>query len=70
MMWPRILGLKGLLVNWRMKEYKRTIEEMVELGFYSELDNVMEVFAQMVKIEKLARRKTAERQKKQIKFEF
>lgn len=58
------------IVTERMKEYKRTIEEMIEFGFYSELDNVMEVFAQMVNAEKLVREKTAERQRKQIKLEF
>ncbi len=58
------------IVTERMKEYKRTIEEMIEFGFYSELNNVMEVFARMVNAEKLAREKTGERQRKQIKLEF
>ncbi len=67
--WARCKYSKEI-VTARMKEYKRTIEEMIECGFYSELDNVMEVFAQMVNAEKLAREKTAERQRKQIKLEF
>jgi transcriptional regulator with XRE-family HTH domain len=67
--WARSKYAKEI-VKERMKEYKRTIEEMIEFGFYSELDTVMEVFAQMVKIEKSARKKTAERQRKQIKLEF
>jgi len=54
----------------RIREYRRTIEEMIEFGFHSELDNVMEVFAQMVNIEKMVRKKTTELQRKQIKLKF
>jgi len=54
----------------RIREHQRTIEEMVELGFHSELDNVMEVFAQMVNTEKLARKKATEIRGKQRKLEF
>ena len=54
----------------RIKEYHRTIEEMIELGFHSELDNMMEVFARMVNIEKLSRKKATEIRSKQIKLEF
>ncbi|NIS60500.1 MAG: helix-turn-helix domain-containing protein [Proteobacteria bacterium] len=54
----------------RMSEYRRVIEEMITFGFYSELAYMMEVSAQMVNIEKLARKKASERQRKQIKLEF
>lgn len=54
----------------RINEYRRIIEEMIKFGFYSELAYMMEVSAQMVNIEKLARKKAAERQRKQIKLEF
>ncbi len=67
--WARSKYAKEI-VKERMKEYNRTIEEMIEFGFYSELDNVMEVFAQMVNVEKLARKKTTEKQRKQIKLKF
>ena len=54
----------------RMNEYRRIMEEMIKFGFYSELDYMMEVSAQMVNMEKLARKKATERQRKQIKLKF
>ena len=54
----------------RINEYRRIIEEMITFGFYSELAYMMEVSAQMVNIEKLSRKKAAEKQRKQIKLEF
>ncbi len=54
----------------RINEYRRIIEEMIKFGLYSELAYMMEVSAQMVNMEKLARKKGAERQRKQIKLEF
>ncbi len=54
----------------RMNEYRRIIEEMIKFGFYSELNYMMEVSAQMVKMEKAARKKATERQRKQIKLKF
>jgi transcriptional regulator with XRE-family HTH domain len=54
----------------KINEYHRIIEEMIKFGFYSELAYMMEVSAQMVNFEKLARKKAVERQRKQIKLKF
>ena len=54
----------------RINEYHRIIEEMITFGFYSELGYMMDVSAHMVNSEKAARKKSAERQTKQIKLEF
>lgn len=67
--WARSKYAKEI-VKARIKEYQRIIEEMIEFGFYSELDNVMEIFAQMVNIEKVARKKATERRSRQIKLKL
>ena len=67
--WARSKYAKEI-VKARIKEYQRIIEGMIEFGFYSELDNVMEIFAQMVNTEKLARKKATERRGKQIKLKL
>lgn len=54
----------------RINEYHRIIEEMIKCGFYDELAYMMEVSAQMVTMERLSRKKAAERQRKQIKLKF